>query len=354
MSGNFGLLNFSDDKYKESLDSNVAGNSGEPNATLLKTKLNDLEGKINLYKLHREIIYDADVNPTINGTTPYSIKHSNSKHNPNFVITKSGNSLAMSRASSETNFNQMWYLENETASGTNATSGKLIKSYDGNSCLTSDVDNSIKITKCDKVNPKQKWYTTYNSASNQRSYNIYDGIGNDKRCITTSVADAEGNETYNITLSNDNAICNSASSKWLIYPSDLPLLNEEIKNLAREANELINIIVPKGDSYKAAIDTNVSRLLQKNTELQQQHTKLLEKLEEPMKLDENFELSKITTSSNFSYYMMYFIFMIFIVGCLIYIYKHPEDSNLDMFILTLAGMIFAYYVYDYYKKLKRN
>ena len=73
-----------------------------------------------------------------------------------------------------------------------------------------------------------------------------------------------------------------------------------------------------------------------------------------MKLDENFELTKITTTSNFSYYMLYLIFTIFIVGCLIYVFKNPEDSNLDMFILSLSGMIFAYYVYDYYKKRKRN
>ncbi len=36
----------------DSLDSNVAGNIGEPNATLLKSKLNELEEKLNLYKLH--------------------------------------------------------------------------------------------------------------------------------------------------------------------------------------------------------------------------------------------------------------------------------------------------------------
>ena len=219
-----------------------------------------------------------------------------------------------------------------------------IKSYNGKSCLSGETDDSITMKTCDDNDIKQRWNTSYTSINEKREYIIYNGVTNDK-CIT--------NDTDAIKLTND---CGSGinTSKWLIYPSDLPLLKEKINDLAREANELIKIIIPKGDGYKAAMDMNVTRLLTKNTELQQQHAKLLEKLKEPMKLDENFELSKLTTTSNFSYYMLYLIFTIFIVGCLIFVFKNPEESNLDMFILALAGMIFAYYVYDYYKKRKRN
>ena len=353
MSGNFNLLDFTDDKYNDSLDSNIDGNRGEPNATLLKSKLSELEEKLNLYKLHHDIIYDADVNTEINGTTPYSIKNSTSKHNPNSVITKEGNNLSMSRASLDTNYKQMWYLA-ETTSTTDM--GKLIKSYNGKSCLTGEEDDSITMKTCDDTDVKQKWKTIYTSTGSSREYTIYNGTGTEQKCITNHESqDDEGNVlANNIKLSSDTAVCGNASSKWLIYPSDLPLLKEKINELAREANELIKIIIPKGDGYKAAMDMNVTRLLTKNTELQQQHAKLLEKLKEPMKLDENFELSKLTTTSNFSYYMLYLIFTIFIVGCLIFVFKNPEESNLDMFILALAGMIFAYYVYDYYKKRKRN
>jgi len=355
MSGSFNLSDFTDDKYNDSLDSNIDGNRGEPNATLLKSKLNELEEKLNLYKLHHEIIYDADVNTELNGTTPYSIKNSTSKHNPNSVITKEGSNLSMSRASLDTNYNQMWYLA-ETRSNTDM--GKLIKSYNGKSCLSGEEDNSITMKKCDDADVKQKWVGVYTENINKREYTIYSGTGTgtEQKCITNHESqDDEGNvSATNIKLSSDTAVCGNASSKWLIYPSDLPLLKEEITELAREANELIKIIIPKGDGYKAAMDMNVTRLLTKNTELQEQHVKLLEKLKEPMKLDENFELTKITTTSNFSYYMLYLIFTIFIVGCLIYVFKNPEESNLDMFILALAGMIFAYYVYDYYKNRKRN
>jgi len=513
LSSSFNLSDFSDDKYNDSLDSNVAGNIGEPNATLLKSKLNELEEKLNLYKLHHEIIYDADVNPEINGATPYSIKNSNSKHNQNSVITKEGSNISMSRASLDTNFNQMWYFDENKYEGEprkinaryirvqnrglpqltgpwggnwlqiqelevwgyekgdsgnlgnlaykgreggagsievksewhqakrhNAVNGNIsnfngvyhstevgedefwqldlgdsytikkivyynrhdccqnraanmtinvyntkpnnsdlnkvgglipqiiltsdikpqefdldqyisdfenagkIKSYNGKSCLSGETDDSITMKTCDDNDIKQRWNTSYTSLNEKREYIIYSGVTNDK-CIT--------NDTNAIKLTND---CGSGinTSKWLIYPSDLPLLKEKINDLAREANELIKIIIPKGDGYKAAMDMNVTRLLTKNTELQQQHAKLLEKLKEPMKLDENFELSKLTTTSNFSYYMLYLIFTIFIVGCLIFVFKNPEESNLDMFILALAGMIFAYYVYDYYKKRKRN
>jgi hypothetical protein len=39
---------------------------------------------------------------------------------------------------------------------------------------------------------------------------------------------------------------------------------------------------------------------------------------------------------------------IFVLGALIHIFKNPEVENLDMFILVLAVIILAYYVYDYF------
>lgn len=327
--------------------SNVKENVREPNATLLKLKLNDLEIQLKLYKLHREIMYEPDVNYELVATTPYSIKNSLSKHSPNSVITREGNNLSMSRASLDTNFNQMWYLDQ-----TKDDNSALIKSYRDDNCLSSENNDSIKISKCDPANIKQKWYPEHTGNKEIREYKIFDSIEKNKKCITIGGPDGL-TETIDNTIKLGNE-CDNATSKWLIYPSDLPMLMEKINELARESNDLIKIITSKGDRYQAAIDMNVTQLLIKNEELQTAHAKLLETPDETMKVNAKFELTKITTDSNYSNYILYLIFMIFIVGCLIYIFKNPEGNNLDIFILVLAGLIFVYYVYDYYKKLQRK
>jgi hypothetical protein len=131
-------------------------------------------------------------------------------------------------------------------------------------------------------------------------------------------------------------------------------LQIDIKQLTLDINTLISNILPKGDNNKMAMDNNVASLVTKNQEMQYLYDKLQEHLAEPLKLEGEYEVSKIKTKSIFLTYMFYLIFAIFIVFCLILIYKKPESGNLDMFILALAVIIFVYYLYQHYVKYKRS
>ena len=131
-------------------------------------------------------------------------------------------------------------------------------------------------------------------------------------------------------------------------------LQIDIKQLTLDINTLISNILPKGDNNKMALENNVATLVTKNQEMQYLYDKLQEHLAEPLKLEGEYEVSKIKTKSIFFTYMFFLIFAIFIVFCLILIYKKPESGNLDMFILALAVIIFVYYLYQHYVKYNRS
>ena len=82
-----------------------------------------------------------------------------------------------------------------------------------------------------------------------------------------------------------------------------------------------------------------------NTSYHALQTELLK----PIELDGNFEVIQLKTESNFIKYMLYLFFAIFVIGCLCSLYFFPAALYLDMFILSLALIIGAYYCYEYFQ-----
>jgi hypothetical protein len=80
----------------------------------------------------------------------------------------------------------------------------------------------------------------------------------------------------------------------------------------------------------------------------------VELLEEPAKLDGNYEMSEIIQKSNFFKYILYLFFAIFVVACLGLLYFFPTAAYLDMFIMILAAIIIIYYSYDYFENRNKK
>lgn len=112
-------------------------------------------------------------------------------------------------------------------------------------------------------------------------------------------------------------------------------------------NDLINKILPIAVDNKAQADSSVLKILNEFNQMNTEFNELVEDLKKPSELDANYEISRIKTASNFSKYLLFFILMLLVIGCLVYIFKNPEAGNLDMFILGLAIIIFVYYIYQY-------
>lgn len=134
--------------------------------------------------------------------------------------------------------------------------------------------------------------------------------------------------------------------------TELTKLKADINQLAKEINIMLNKISHHAPRNKAAMNTKVSTLLQRNKELQHLYARIEEKHTELITMDASYHNTRTKTESNLFLYTFYFIIVVFIVGSLMYIYTNPQDGNLDVFILALAVVIFVYYVYDYYKRYK--
>jgi len=130
--------------------------------------------------------------------------------------------------------------------------------------------------------------------------------------------------------------------------------SEKIVEEINEINELIMSTLPtKNDNIKYK-DLNTQILLDQVNELKKTYEKLLEDLNKPIQLEGTYQVSKIQTASNYSRYILYLLFAIFIVGSLIYIFKNPEVGNLDMFIMVLAIIIFIYYIHEFIQYVRRS
>ena len=72
-----------------------------------------------------------------------------------------------------------------------------------------------------------------------------------------------------------------------------------------------------------------------------------------LELDGQYKTTSLNAESKFSKYILYLILLIFVAGCLFYIYMVPKSGNLDMFMLALGIIIIGYYIYDYVVKKMR-
>ncbi len=132
---------------------------------------------------------------------------------------------------------------------------------------------------------------------------------------------------------------------------NLSSLQTDINQLISDINTRIANIAPNSENNKAAMELNVAKLIAQNhavLALYANNGPFKEAMNDPSKLEAEYEVAQVKITSNFNMYVFYLLFTIFIVVCLIYIYRNPESGNLDMFILVLAVIIFSYQIYDHY------
>ena len=82
-------------------------------------------------------------------------------------------------------------------------------------------------------------------------------------------------------------------------------------------------------------------------------TNLKAEKEKPNELDGSYEVAEIKTKSNFMKHLLYVLFGLILVGCLIFIHFFPTEGRLDMFILGLGVIVLVYYIYEYYEMNKK-
>jgi hypothetical protein len=125
----------------------------------------------------------------------------------------------------------------------------------------------------------------------------------------------------------------------------------QINNNSKNLTTLTNVVEPINDANRARVTADASNLLQQIQALQDSYSTLIETQSKnnPLQLEGNYEMTKLTVKSNFIKHMFYIVFAIIVVGCLCLLYFFPSTVYLDMFILTLAGIIIIYYAYDYFQ-----
>jgi hypothetical protein len=148
--------------------------------------------------------------------------------------------------------------------------------------------------------------------------------------------------------------------KW-----NLTQLYNTILNKSNAMNSLVSTLPAKERNNHDSVDSIIGQIRIKLVELDNKK-KELETVESIITPEERkaaayteeeliaqYDASVFKTESNFSKYILYLILLLFVAGCLFYIYVVPESGNLDMFILTLGLIIIGYYLYDYVKKKMR-
>ena len=134
----------------------------------------------------------------------------------------------------------------------------------------------------------------------------------------------------------------------------LTAMRDTIVQETTDVNNLINSILLKQGVNRSTMDSNVAPFLHQLQALSVDFAEVERLAAIPEEFNANFEATKLTSTSNFNRYMLYFLFAAFVIGCLIYITNNPESGSLDMFILALAIFILAYYVYEYVQLKKRS
>ena len=149
--------------------------------------------------------------------------------------------------------------------------------------------------------------------------------------------------------------------KW-----NLTQLYNTILNKSNAMNSLVSTLPAKERNNHNSVDSIIGQIRIKLVELDNKKKELetVESIITPEErkaaeyteeeLTAQYDASVFKTESNFSKYILYLILLLFVAGCLFYIYVVPESGNLDMFILTLGLIIIGYYLYDYVKKKMRD
>ena len=113
----------------------------------------------------------------------------------------------------------------------------------------------------------------------------------------------------------------------------------------------LNHLVPISNKFNSLILKIEKKINKVYSDNLTEYDKLNEKIfTEPRLLEENIELSQLTSLSNFYRFILYFLITVFIIGYLIYISINPELKKIDYFMVYLGSFVIAYQLFHYIKK----
>lgn len=132
---------------------------------------------------------------------------------------------------------------------------------------------------------------------------------------------------------------------------DIEFLYEEIMRLSNELDNMLQTSVAEGDNNRDKIRLNTTTLIEQVEKMNAALHDLNENnISDSIKLlDGVYEEQDLKTNSNFIKNMLYLLFALFVIGCLVMIHLNPTEGKLDMFIMALGVIILVYYIYNYFQ-----
>ena len=240
----------------------------------------------------------------------------------------------------------------------NKNKSKCISYYD-NEITTPGY--TLKMLDCDNQNSNFNWkIKNYNDAYK----NIV--VGTNTAFVLDNLSQELDNGTTEYTIGINNMLLDSNSINsqcWIIKPTPSSFLKmrDDIYKEIVEIKNLVKNILPNKVNNNAEIGINSMKIEETILKIDDEMAKLAYKTQQimdnnpdydPELLEGKYQYTKLNTNTNFYKYVVYIFFALFIIVSLIYIYINPDETSLDMFIVSLAVFILMYYIYDYFKNKK--
>ena len=334
---------------------------------VIKLRIENVNKSIEQYKqLHNSIFGNRIfTNVNLHLGLPYYIQHAESKK----VLTMgntSGYPLFLEDKPKNLKTSQEWIITNIDPSNigvdytitSNKNKSKCISYYD-NEITTPGY--TLKMLDCDNQNSNFNWkIKNYNDAYK----NIVVGTNTAFVLDNLSKELDDGTTEYTIGINNMLLDSNSINSQcWIIKPTPSSFLKmrDDIYKEIVEIKNLVKNILPNKVNNNAEIGINSMKIEETILKIDDEMAKLAYKTQQimdnnpdydPELLEGKYQYTKLNTNTNFYKYVVYIFFALFIIVSLIYIYINPDETSLDMFIVSLAVFILMYYIYDYFKNKK--
>jgi len=133
--------------------------------------------------------------------------------------------------------------------------------------------------------------------------------------------------------------------------ADIEILYQIIMGFSTSVDNMLQTSVSEGDNNRDKIRENTTILMEQVEKMNAALHDLNENnISDKIKLlDGVYEEEDLKTNSNFIKNMLYILFALFIIGCLVMIHLNPTEGKLDMFIMALGVIILVYYIYNYFQ-----
>ena len=341
----------------------------------IKLRIENLNKSIVQYKELQNTIFGNRIytNVNLHLGLPYYIQHAESKK----VLTMgniSGYPLFLEDKPQVLKPSQEWIITNIDPSN-NGINYTITSNTNKTKCI-SYIDNEVtpqgytlKIIDCGSANANANANSISNSNWKIDNYNdAYKNI-----MVGQNTAFVLDNSLNNLTddTTEDKLIINNIllesetinSQCWIIKPNPSAFfkMRDDIYKEIIKIKNLVKNILPNKVNNNAEIKFNSMKIEETILKIDDEMAKLAYKTQQiidnnpdydPELLEGKYQYTKLNTNTSFYNYIMYIFFALFIIVSLIYIYIHPDETSLDMFIVSLAVFILMYYIYDYFKNKK--